>query len=97
MTGIEAAREIRKAFPSMLIMLVTLEPGIVDAAREAGIRGSLSKMALCNLAPGIRAMLRGEEFHQLRDTPSRASLERASPQPLSRRRQGAVSAVKLRE
>ena len=70
MTGIEAAHEIRKEFPAMLIMLVTLEPSIVEAARNVGIRGTLSKMDLAKLVPGIRAMLRGEQFHQLRDTPS---------------------------
>jgi len=65
MTGIEAAHEIRNEFPSMLIMLVTPEPSIVEAARNAGIRGTVSKMALANLVPGIRAVLRGEEFHRL--------------------------------
>jgi DNA-binding NarL/FixJ family response regulator len=72
MTGIHAAREIRKEFPAMLIMLLTtLDADIEQAAREAGIRGTVSKMATDDIVPGIRAMLRGEEFHQLRDEPSR--------------------------
>jgi DNA-binding NarL/FixJ family response regulator len=64
MNGIEAARAIRAEFPGMPIMLLTVDLSIVAAARKAGIRGSLSKMDLPNLAPGIQALLRGEEFHQ---------------------------------
>ena len=64
MNGIEAARAIRAEFPGMLIMLLTVDLSIVPAARKVGIRGSLSKMDLPNLVPGIQAMLRGEEFHQ---------------------------------
>jgi len=73
MTGIQAAEAIRKEFPSMLIMLVTtLDARIEEEARKAGIRGTVSKMATDQIVRGIQAMLRGEEFHQLRDKPDRA-------------------------
>jgi DNA-binding NarL/FixJ family response regulator len=66
MTGLQAAAEIRRDFPAMLIMLVTtLDSRIEEAARNAGIRGTVSKLATDDLVPGIQAMLRGEEFHQL--------------------------------
>jgi DNA-binding NarL/FixJ family response regulator len=72
MTGIQAAAEIRKEFPAMLIMLVTtLDARIEEAARKVGIRGTVSKMATDQIVRGIQAMLRGEEFHQLRDKPDR--------------------------
>jgi len=63
MSGLEAAREIRKDFPALPILLVTtLDAATNDAARSVGIRGTVSKMALDRLVPGIEALLRGEEF-----------------------------------
>jgi DNA-binding NarL/FixJ family response regulator len=70
MTGIQAADQIRREFPTMLIMLVTtLDASIEEAARKVGIRGTVSKMATEKIVPGIQAMLRGEEFHQLHNKP----------------------------
>ena len=68
MTGLEAARKIREQFPAMLIMLMTTpDAGIEEAARSAGIRGTVSKMALDKMVSGLHALLRGEEFHELSD------------------------------
>ena len=66
MTGLEAARKIREEFPAMLIMLMTTpDDDIEDAARAAGIRGTVSKMAMNKMVTGLHALLRGEEFHEL--------------------------------
>jgi len=68
MTGLEAARKIRAEFPAMLIMLMTMpDAGLEEAARHAGIRGTVSKMAIDQMVSGIHALLRGEEFHELSD------------------------------
>jgi DNA-binding NarL/FixJ family response regulator len=70
MTGLQAADEIRKEFPATLIMLVTTtDASIEQAARNVGIRGTVSKMAMQDIVPCIRAMLRGDEFHRLSDNP----------------------------
>jgi CheY-like chemotaxis protein len=66
MTGLEAARKILQEIPTMLIMLMTM-PGahLEEAARGAGIRGTVSKLAIDQMVAGLHALLRGEEFHQL--------------------------------
>jgi DNA-binding NarL/FixJ family response regulator len=70
MTGLQAAEEIRKEFPATPIMLVTsTDASIEQAARNVGIRGTVSKMATQEIVPCIRAMLRGDEFHRLGDNP----------------------------
>jgi DNA-binding NarL/FixJ family response regulator len=72
MTGLQAADEIRQEFPDMLIMLVTTtDASIEQAARDVGIRGTVSKTAMQDIVPCIRAMLRGDEFHRLGDNPGR--------------------------
>jgi DNA-binding NarL/FixJ family response regulator len=66
MTGLEAARKIRAEFPAMSIMLMTMpDDDIEDAARAAGIRATVSKMAVNKIVTGLHALLRGEEFHEL--------------------------------
>ena len=68
MTGLEAARKIREEFPAMLIMLMTTpDPDLLEAARGAGIRGTVSKMAMNKIVTGLHALLRGEEFHELNE------------------------------
>jgi DNA-binding NarL/FixJ family response regulator len=68
MTGLEAARKIREEFPGMLIMLMTTpDDDVEEAARGAGIRGTVSKMAMDKMVIGLRALLRGDEFHELRE------------------------------
>lgn len=64
MSGIDAARELRKEFPALPIILMTPpDPDIVTAARQAGIRGTVSKGS-GEIVSAVRAMLRGEEFHE---------------------------------
>ena len=66
MTGLEAARQIRAEFPAMLIMLMTTpDADLEEAARGAGIRGTVSKLAMEQMVSGLHALLRGEEFHEL--------------------------------
>jgi len=66
MTGLDAARKILQEFPTMLIMLMTMPRAHVEeAARGAGIRGTVSKLAINQMVVGLHALLRGEEFHQL--------------------------------
>jgi DNA-binding NarL/FixJ family response regulator len=66
MSGIDAAHEMRQEFPALLILLMTApDADIVDAARRAGIRGTISK-GDGEIVSAVHAMLRGEEFHQLR-------------------------------
>jgi DNA-binding NarL/FixJ family response regulator len=66
MRGLEAARKILEQFPAMLIMLMTTpDADVVRAARGAGIRGTVSKLAMDEMVAGLHALVRGEEFHQL--------------------------------
>jgi DNA-binding NarL/FixJ family response regulator len=66
MSGLDAAREMRRDRPALLIMLMTsLDSSIEVAAREAGIQATVSKLAGNKVVRGIHAMLRGEEFHEL--------------------------------
>jgi DNA-binding NarL/FixJ family response regulator len=61
MTGIDAARELLKEFPALPIILMTPpDPDIVTAARQAGIRGTVSKGSGAFVS-AVRAILRGEE------------------------------------
>lgn len=64
MTGIEAASEILKEFPTVPIVMLTLfgTPELIHEAHKIGIRGTLSKIAVDNLVGGIEAILHGEEF-----------------------------------
>jgi DNA-binding NarL/FixJ family response regulator len=64
MTGIQAAYEILKEFPTVPILLLTLSPRshLVQEARNIGIRGTLSKAAMDHLVGGIDRVLHGEEF-----------------------------------
>lgn len=64
MSGIEAAVEILKEFPKVPILLLTLylTRQLAEEARNVGIRATLSKTATHQLADGIDATLRGEEF-----------------------------------
>jgi two-component system chemotaxis response regulator CheY len=65
MSGLDAAREMRKEFPAALIMLMTApDADIVEAARRVGIRGTVSK-GDGRFVSGVHAVLRGEEFYQL--------------------------------
>ena len=57
MSGIAAARQVLTEFPATAIVLMTTpDPDIVEAAREAGIRGTVAK-ATANLVGAVRAIL----------------------------------------
>jgi len=63
MTGIDAARQLLSEFPAMLIVLMTTpDPDIVEAAREAGIRGIVSKGS-GNFINSLQKILKDDESH----------------------------------
>jgi DNA-binding NarL/FixJ family response regulator len=64
MAGIEAASEILKEFPHVPIVLLALyvTRQLVEAAQKVGIRATVAKTAMHDLADGIRALLHGEVF-----------------------------------
>lgn len=64
MSGIDAGRAVLKEFPAMpIVLMTTLDPDIVDAARAAGFRGAVSKGS-GNFVVTLNAILQGEQFHQ---------------------------------
>ena len=65
LNGLKSAQSILKMFPSTLILLFTtfLSNQLLDEARNVGIHGALAKADLVrDLAPGIQALLRHENF-----------------------------------
>ena len=64
MDGVRAAREIAKSGTSVPILLFTgnLSPQIMKLARNAGLRGAISKTELSKIPYAIRALQRGETF-----------------------------------
>ena len=64
MNGLDAAREILKLSPKILILLYTsyLTAQLIDDAHKAGIRGTVSKDAMHLVVVGLETLLRGEEF-----------------------------------
>ena len=62
MTGLEAAVAILKEFPKVPIVLLTLyvTKQLVQEARNVGIRATVSKTRMHNLAGGIDEALHGE-------------------------------------
>ena len=64
-TGYDAARQIHKASPDILILIFSIhdDPRYADAARDCGAHGFLAK---CNadefLIPAISTLLRGERY-----------------------------------
>ena len=59
MSGIAASRRVLSEFPAIAIVLMTMpDPEIVDAARRAGIRGTVAK-GTANLVGAVRAILDG--------------------------------------
>ena len=70
MNGIEAAKEMLKESPRVLILLLTLHltRQLTEEARRIGIRATFSKTATGDLVRGIDALLRGESPEQLTGT-----------------------------
>jgi DNA-binding NarL/FixJ family response regulator len=64
MDGVQAAREIAKAGANIPILLFTLNlsPQIMEMARNAGLRGAMSKSEISKLPYAIKALQRGESF-----------------------------------
>jgi NarL family two-component system response regulator LiaR len=64
MDGVKAAQEIAKSGTDIPILLVTLNLSseIMELARNAGLRGAMSKSEISKLPYAIRALQRGETF-----------------------------------
>ena len=64
MTGLQAASDILKEFPSVPILLLTLymTRQLAEEARNGGVLGTLPKTAMHRLSDCIEALLRGEYF-----------------------------------
>ena len=64
MDGVQAAREIAKSGTDIPILLFTLNlsPQIMEMARNAGLRGAISKSEISKLPYAIKAVQRGETF-----------------------------------
>ena len=64
MTGLAAAEAVLAERPATLIVLLTTpDAQLVEAARRIGVRGTVSK-GHGQIVAAVRAILRGEEFHQ---------------------------------
>jgi DNA-binding NarL/FixJ family response regulator len=64
MDGVQAAREIAKSGADIPILLFTLNlsPQIMKLARNAGLRGAVSKAEISKLPYAIKTLQRGETF-----------------------------------
>jgi DNA-binding NarL/FixJ family response regulator len=64
MDGVQAAREIAKSGSVIPILLFTLNlsPQLMELARNAGLRGAMSKSEISKLPYAIKALQRGETF-----------------------------------
>ena len=64
MDGVQAARKIAKSGTDIPILLFTLNlsPQIMELARNAGLRGAMSKSEISKLPYAIKAIQRGETF-----------------------------------
>jgi DNA-binding NarL/FixJ family response regulator len=64
MDGVQAAREIAKFGTDIPILLFTLNLStqIMEMARNAGLRGAISKSEISRLPYAINALQRGETF-----------------------------------
>jgi DNA-binding NarL/FixJ family response regulator len=67
MAGIEAASEIRKEFPKLPVLLLTLylTRQLIEVAKDVGIRATVLKTRMDRLLDAIPATLRGENFQVL--------------------------------
>ena len=73
MDGVQAAREIAKSGTKIPILLFTLNlsPQLMELARNAGLRGAMSKSEISRLPYAIKALQRGETFFYSTQTGSR--------------------------
>jgi DNA-binding NarL/FixJ family response regulator len=66
LNGIEAARQIRKARPSIRFVLCSMymDSQLASVAREVGITSVLSKSNVGQVIKGVEAGLHGEAFSE---------------------------------
>ena len=64
MTGVEAARELKRVLPSVPVLIITLEitAQLVEQAKSVGIRGAVQKSDTGEMIRGVEALLRKETF-----------------------------------
>jgi DNA-binding NarL/FixJ family response regulator len=64
MDGVQAARKIAESGTDIPILLFTLNlsPQVMELARNAGLRGAVSKSEISKLPYAIKAIQRGETF-----------------------------------
>ncbi len=64
MDGVQAARKIAESGTDIPILLFTLNlsPQLMELARNAGVRGAISKSEISRLPYAIKALQRGETF-----------------------------------
>ena len=64
MNGVQAARKIAESGTDIPVLLFTLNlsPQILELARNAGLRGAMSKSEISKLPYAIKAIQRGETF-----------------------------------
>jgi DNA-binding NarL/FixJ family response regulator len=64
MNGVQAARQIAESGADIPILLFTLHlsPQLMELARDAGLRGAISKAEISMLPYAIKAIQRGETF-----------------------------------
>lgn len=67
MDGLQAARELGKLVPDVPILMFTmhLSRQLVEAARNAGVRGAVPKSDAGRLVEGVEAVLRNEPYFGL--------------------------------
>jgi DNA-binding NarL/FixJ family response regulator len=64
MDGLEAARQLAKLVPQVPILMFSLHisPQLIEQARDAGVRGAVSKSDPRRLIEGVEAVLRNEPY-----------------------------------
>jgi DNA-binding NarL/FixJ family response regulator len=71
--GIEAARAITKMNPDLPLLLISVQEmsdQLVEAAREAGFKGGVTKSRGRELVKGVEAVLHNEVFFQRENLPN---------------------------
>ncbi len=67
LNGLEAAREIHAAVPTMRMLMCSmyLSPQLAEVAKRSGVHGAVPKTGVGNLTQGIEAVLRNETYFDL--------------------------------
>ncbi|HZQ67360.1 MAG TPA: response regulator transcription factor [Terriglobales bacterium] len=67
MNGLAAARKLNEREPRIPVLLFTLyiSPGLAEEAKNAGLRGAVSKLSSGQLVEGVEALLRGHTYFPL--------------------------------